>query len=226
MKAFLRAAMMLALGAGMIQGCGGDDDGPTGPEVPADVMVIHASPDAPAVDVLIEGRTVLTGFSYPNNTNYEAEPSGNTNVRVNQAGTATALVQSDLPLQRNAFHSIFVTGMASGPSLWVIQDDLTHPPAGQARVRFVNVSPNAATMDMGFQGSGAMFTGIGFRGASAFSNVAIGGRTIEVREAGTSNVAASVGLNLIDQGVYTVMLRGLVGGSGGQALTASIIVNK
>jgi hypothetical protein len=93
-------------------------------------------------------------------------------------------------------------------------------------VRFVNVSPDAGAMDMGFQGAGAMFAGHGFQGASGFSNVPVGSRTVEVREGGSTNVVASVGVNMIDQGVYTVLLRGLAGGSGSQGLTASVIANK
>jgi len=51
------------------------------------VRVIHASPDAPAVDVYVDGNAVLTNVAFPAISNYLELPAGPHSVAVAPAGS-------------------------------------------------------------------------------------------------------------------------------------------
>ena len=51
------------------------------------VMFVHASPDAPAVDIYAGKRQVARDLAFPNNTRYRVLRAGMRDVRVNVAGT-------------------------------------------------------------------------------------------------------------------------------------------
>ena len=80
-----------------------DDDDEIMQESKARVLVVHAAPDAPAVDLLVDNVKVnATALSYPNNTGYLEVPSGTRNIKVNATGTTTTVINADVPLMENA----------------------------------------------------------------------------------------------------------------------------
>jgi hypothetical protein len=79
--------LTLLLAAGALTAACSDDDDNTGPEGRARVRVVHASPDAPDVDVLLDDAEVLSDVPYLTASDYRDVPAGNLNLKVNAAGT-------------------------------------------------------------------------------------------------------------------------------------------
>ena len=80
---------LLTLGfavAAFAAGCS-DDDSNTGPATEAGVRVVHASPDAPSVDVLVDDAQVLSSVPYLGSSSYLEVP----------AGTPAYVMVTDLP---------------------------------------------------------------------------------------------------------------------------------
>ena len=72
-----------------------------------------------------------------------------------------------------------------------------------------------------------VFANYTFKKASAFTPLDAGTYNLQVRLAGTSTVVLDLpGITLTSGKIYTVFAKGLVGGTGSQALGAQIIVNK
>src|SRR5918994_7467978 len=88
--------LTLGLAAAAFASACSDDDSSTGPETEARVRVVHASPDAPSVDVLVDDNRVLTAVPYLAASGYLDVPSGSRNVKVNAAGTATTVIDADV----------------------------------------------------------------------------------------------------------------------------------
>lgn len=215
-------AMVIALG---VIGCG-DDDNPTAPAAQARVMAVHASPDAPAVDLLVDNAVVGTGLAFPNNTGYLGLNAGAHNVKVNVSGTSTTVINADVTVSAGSNYSVFACDSVSQISAIVLIDDLTAPAAGKAHVRFVHLSPNAPAVDVAVAGGPVLFANTAFKGFSAFTPVDAGTYNLEVRPAGTGTVVLALnGVALQAGKIYTVFARGFVGGSGAQDLGAQIIVN-
>ena len=216
---------MAILATFSLTSCGSDDkSNPLAPAPPARVMAVHASPDAPAVDLLVDGAVAGTGLAFPNNTAYLSVAAGTRNVKVNVAGTTTTVIDANLPVTGGINYTVFASDVVASIGAVVLTDDLTTPASGKAHVRFVHLSPNAPAVDVAVQGGPVVFANKAFKQYTAFTPVAAGTYNFEV--AGTATVALPLNGIVLQSGkIYTVFAKGLVGGSGAQALGAQIIVN-
>ena len=191
------------------------------------LMLIHASPDAPAVDVRVDAFTVASELAYPENTNYLDVETGDRYVQIFASGTDTAVFQDTLAIAENTTYSIFAANEAASLELLILEDDLTAPAAGNAHVRFIHLSPDAPAVDVTLEDGTVVFGDYEFKEASEFTPVAAGTVDLKVRAAGTSTVVLDVGhVNLVDGTIYTIFARGFLTGTGTQALGAEVIVNK
>jgi len=195
----------------------------------ANVLVTHASPDAPGVDLLIDDVKVNTQpLTYPNNTGYLDAETGTRNIKVNVAGTSTTVINGDLDLEVDKYYSVFAVDQVSEITALVLVDDLTMPATGKAHVRFVHLSPDAPAVDVAVASSGAVvFSDIAFKESTVFTPLDAGTYNLDVRVAGTSTVALVLDPITLQAGkIYTVFAKGFLAGTEAQALGAEIIVNK
>ncbi len=193
----------------------------------SNILVTHASPDAPGVDLLVDNEKKNTAaLNFPLNTGYLSVLSGTRNVKVNVAGTATSVINADLQFMKDQNYSIFAVDSVSKISAVVLTDDLTAPAAGKAHVRFVHLSPNAPAVDVALVGGAVVFPNKSFKGYTAFAPLDAATYNLEVRVAGTMNVALTLPpITLVAGKIYTVYAKGFLGGTGAQALGAEIIAN-
>jgi hypothetical protein len=195
----------------------------------ANVMVVHASPDAPGVDLLVDDVKLNTAaLNFPSNTGYLELEAGTRNLKVNVAGTTTTVINADVPFTKDMSYSVFAVDSVSVISAIVLTDDLTAPAAGKAHVRFVHLSPDAPAVDVAVASSGdVVFGNKAFKEYTAFTPLDAGAYNLDVRVAGTTTVALVLPTITLEAGkIYTVFAKGFLGGSGAQALGAEIIVNK
>jgi hypothetical protein len=194
----------------------------------AKVNVVHASPNAPGVDLLVDGTKVNTSaLSFPDNTGYLTVNAGARNFKVNVSGTSTTVIDATPTLTKNANYTVFAVDSVSKISALLLTDDLTAPASGKAHVRFVHLSPNAPAVDVAVASSGAVvFGNKAFKEYTAFTPLDAGSYNLDVRVAGTSTVALVLPTITLQAGkIYTVFAKGFLGGAGAQALGAEIIVN-
>lgn len=221
-----RSLRMLAIAAVVLTGwslTGCEDDKNSSSSY---LLVTHASPDAPGVDLLIDNQVVGTNLTYPNNTGYVKIDDGMRNVKVNVTGTSTTVINADLNFEKNEYYSVFANDSVSKLGALVLNDDLATPAAGKAHVRFVHLSPNAPAVDITTSTGAVVFGDYVLREASAFTPLDAATYNLEVRLAGTSTVVLALGNITVEAGkIYTIFAKGFVGGAGAQALGAQIIVN-
>lgn len=204
-----------------------DDDNPVASQPKANVMVVHASPNAPAVDLLVDNNVAGTGLAFPANTGYLPVNAGTRNVKVNVTGTSTTVINADLALTANSDYTVFAVDSVSKISTVVLEDNLATPAAGKAHVRFVHLSPNAPAVNITLTDGTIVFGNKAFKQSTDFTPLDAGTYNLQVRDAAT-NTAVVLSLNgvvLTAGDIYTVFAKGFVGGAGAQALGAEIIVN-
>jgi hypothetical protein len=218
---------MAILATFSLASCGSDNNtNPLAPAPQARVMAVHASPDAPAVDLLVDGAVAGTGLAFPNNTAYLSVAAGTRNVKVNVAGTTTTVIDANLPVTGGASYTVFASDVVASLGAVVLTDDLTAPASGKAHVRFVHLSPDAPAVDVAVQGGPVLFANRAFKQFTPFTPVDAGTYNLEVRPTGTSTVALPLNGIVLQVGkIYTVFAKGLASGSGAQTLGAQIIVN-
>lgn len=191
------------------------------------VMVVHASPDAPAVDVFVDNAKVLSEVPFPVNSPYLRVPAGTRNFKVKAANTDLTVIDATARLDWGRAYSVFAVNRLANIEPLVLNDDLRRPSPGKAKLRFVHLSPNAPAVDVALQGGAVLIPNKAFKEYTPFVELAAGTYDLEVRVAGTSDVALPLpGVKLQDGFIYTVWAKGLLGGTGDQALGAQVIVNR
>jgi hypothetical protein len=197
-------------------------------EEKAKVLVVHASPDAPGVDLLIDNEKVnSSAIIFPNNTGYLEIEGGIHNIKINAAGTSTTVINADVEFTKDMNYSLFACNVLNNIEAVLFSDDLTAPESGKAHVRFIQMSADAPAVDVALDGGNVVFPNVAFKQGTTFTPLAAGSYDLEVRVAGTQTVVLDLEPITVDNGkIYTVFAKGLLAVSGNQSLSAEIIVNK
>jgi len=230
MKKYTFVLFLFGLAISLVAaGCSSNSSDPTSPTTggQARVMAIHASPNAPGVDLYVDGSKVDSNLTFPNNTPYLSVNSGTRAIAVKVAGTSTTVLSANLPIAGNTYYSVFAIDSVADLHALVLIDTLTAPAAGKAHLRFIHLSPNAPAVDITDTTGAVIIANKSFMDYTSFIPLDAGTYNLQVRIAGTSTIVLRLsGIMLTEGKIYTVFAKGFVGGAGGQALGAQIIVNK
>ncbi len=196
----------------------------------ARIRVVHASPDAPAVDVYVNGTKAFANATYKAITPYAETPAGSKLIQVVPTGKTIAqgpvVISATIKVEAARYYSVLAVGKLSDIAPVVLADDNTLPEAGKAYVRFVHASPNAPAVDVIVPAANnlKLFTNIAFKGVGKYTPVDAGTYNVSVRVAGTDSSALEVkGLTLDEKTVYTIYAFGLANGT--PALSAGVSVD-
>lgn len=153
--------------------------------------MVHATPDAPKVDVYLDDKRVLDNLGYFTATAYLSAPAGERRVRIVAAGDALdrAILDVQQTLEDGRAYTLAATGSANKLALTVLRDDLSAPTSGKARVRAIHFAPGAPAVDVGLKGGDRLIKGLGFPKDSGYIELAGGSYDIQVYQAGSANVA-------------------------------------
>lgn len=180
----------------------------------AQLRAVHASPDAPAVDIWVNGNKAISNLAFKAVTGWIALPEGSYDVKVTAAGSTEAVIEATLPLDAGKYYSVAAAGKLADITAKVYQDDLSSLEAGKARLRVIHASPDAPAVDVAVKGGAVLVPNLAFPNASDYLTVDTMTANVEVRAAGTSTVALEVpGLTLAAGKVYTVYAVGLLAGT-------------
>jgi hypothetical protein len=228
-RTVLKALGVMALSV-FLTSCDGDDDDIERGQ--AQVMVVHASPDAPNVDVRVNNTVALTNVAYPTNSSYTAVTAGPINFKISPTGTTTYVIDANVTLEPNVNYSVYAIDSVSKIKAAVVADNLTTPAAGKAHVRFFHFSPNAPAVDIAVAGGPVLFSNRSFNDQTTTASVAnftpldAGTYNLEVRLAGSNTAVLTVpNVTLTDGKIYTVFAKGFAGATGAQALGPQVIVH-
>lgn len=178
----------------------------------ADVRVFHASPDAPAVDVLVDGAPVFTDLAFTDGSMNAPLFEGSYNIKVVVAGTSSAVIDVDLDLEAGTDYSVLAVNDVANIAPFVLVDDNTIA-EDAARVRFFHASPDAPAVDVYVTDGPELFDNISYLGTGDYIEVGEGTYDLEVRVADTDTVVLTVpGVPLNAGGVYTIFAEGFAGG--------------
>jgi hypothetical protein len=220
----------------------------------ARVKFIHAVADGPGVGILVNNRQFSGVLTTPPTTpaaltyasafpisDYATLDAGTAKIEVVIPASATTpqtpVISGNVPIEANKYYSIFAIGSVASANLeaLVTEDNIVPTDTSKAYIRFVNTVVNA---------TGGYDLGLGTNFPAALANVRykqisnfvaidpapIGAvaTAIVVRANGTTANLAPTTFTLIPikRRFYTVFVRGRVGGTGAQAITATLYTNR
>jgi len=163
--------------------------GPVSAADDAMVRVLHASPDAPNVDVWVDDQPALTDVPFKALSDYLALPAGEHQVKVTPAGDAdTAVIDAAVTVEAGQRYTIAAINALASIEAKVLVDD-ANPTADGAKVRIVHFSPDAGAVDVAPDGADALVEGLEFPNDTGYVDLAAGAYDLEVRAGGTDTVA-------------------------------------
>jgi hypothetical protein len=179
----------------------------------AKVRVVHASPDAPAVDVYLNGDQALSNVSFFTASDYLDLPAGTYQVQVTPAGqpASAAVIDASATIEAGKAYTIAATGAVANIAPTIIEDDLTAPAAGQAHVRVYHFSPDAPAVDVQLADGTKLIEGLAFPDASNYLPVPAGSYDLQVVPAGGSDVVIDLAGTALEGGrIYSVFATNVV----------------
>jgi hypothetical protein len=115
----------------------------------AEFKVLNASSVASPLNVLVDGNIVLSNIPFAGISNYVTASAGSHSFAVQATATPGAnLLTLVATLASATDTSLAFSGPAGALVPLVLNDNNLPPPAGRARVRFVNVSPGLGPLDV------------------------------------------------------------------------------
>ncbi len=169
------------------------------------VRVVHASPDAPNVDVWVDGETVLTDVPFTAVSDYLPLVAGTYNIQVTATGSTDPVIDADLTLEAGTSYTVAATGFLADIAPVVLTDDRA-PASGQAKLRVFHASPSApASVDVAVTDGPVLVEGLAFPEATAYLSVDAGAYPLEVRAAGDSEAALTLEATLEAGQNYTAI---------------------
>jgi len=184
------------------------------------VRVFHASPDAPNVDVLIDGGRVLENVSYTAASDFLGIDAGDRRVQVNVTGTEISAIDTHATFAEQTDYMIVAADKVSRITGLIFTTDRTTPEPGTARVRVLHAAASAPAVDVyvtapdvAIADAKPTLSNVPFKAMSDYLTVPAGTYDISVTVADTKTVAIEAkGLAVSDQLVATVAALDAKGG--------------
>lgn len=212
----------------LLASCLDDDNAQPQPIPVAYVSIYHESPNAPQLDVFVDNRPINT-LEFTDYTDYLNFYTGDRNFKINPFNASNALVDTTINFVDGAFYSLFIVNNISNVETLVVRDSASTPASGKAKVRFINLSPDAPALDVTpGENETPLFASQSFKQPSAFTEVNAENSSFDVKATGNTDVLVSVSdINLQPGRFYTIITRGFVNPPSGNnnALSIEVIRN-
>ena len=196
---------------------------------PADLRVVHASPDAPPVDVVVNddfASPLVSDLGFPDFTPFVSVPPATYNVKVTDSATQTVVpIDADVELAAGIRYTVLAVGNLAEIEPLIATDDARRV-ATNAKVRIIHASPTAQDVDIYVTAPGVdintvapTLAAVPFKANTGFISLAEGSYDVTVTPTGTKNAAIGPAtISIENGGIYTAVARDAEGGAGGAPL--------
>lgn len=187
--------------------------GVSGQSSMAKVRVVHASPDAPAVDVWVDGKKALTNVPFFAASDYLDLAAGSHDIKVVATGTTEPAVidAKGVAVEAGKAYTIAAVGKLAEIKPAIFVDNLAAPASGKAHVRVLHLSPDAPGVDVKLASGATLIPNLAFPKASDYLPVDAGSYDLQVTPAGASDVVLNLAGTKLEAGkIYDVFAVGLL----------------
>ncbi|MCH8506493.1 MAG: DUF4397 domain-containing protein [Ectothiorhodospiraceae bacterium] len=184
----------------------------------ARVRAMHLSPDAPNVDVLVNGDEVLSDVPFRAVSDYLTVLAGDYTIEIAPTGNTSSVATLDVSPEAGNAYSVLAIGLVNptngnGLELTAIQDATQPADGDDVLVRVIHASPDAPEVDVLADGAvlGGL-AGVPYFTVSDYLTVPAGTYDLAVNVADTATTVIDLpGTDLAAGTIYTVIATGLVG---------------
>lgn len=179
------------------------------------IRFLHASPNAPNLDIYIDGKKAVSNLPYGNLAGYAALQAGSHKIDTYLAGQTTNLILSTtMALIGDNFTTMAIAGVLPNLQYRVYEDRAESIPTNESYIRFVHLSPNTPAVDVVIEAGETLFSAITFGRTKQYKKINPGIYKLLVRASGTPNVLLGLPQLTFEGGkAYTLYAMGVMGGS-------------
>jgi hypothetical protein len=180
-------------------------------ETDASVRFVHASPDAPAVDVIVDGAVLTSNLAFGQVTDALAVSPDEHQLQIVPTGSeaSSAVIDTTLDLDGGNSYIVAAAGLLNDIESKIYDVDQDDLDAGQSRVRLINLSPEDTNIDFFITGGDELFDDLAFGDASDYTDLDAGAYDFEVRPHDQETASLSVPAFQVDEGnAYDLLLIG------------------
>ncbi len=218
----------------LMAGCKLDDN--DSPELPpvAYVSLYNASPNSPGLSIMVDRKVINNNsFDYSDHTGYLRFITGERMLEFGPYGANNVIADTTVKFEDGKAYSVFVVDNYDHADVLVLNDDTSEPATGKAKVRFLNLSPDAPEVNLDIAGTDStgdstLFASQSFKESSEFIELDAKLYDFKVKLASDENVLLSVPNATFQDGwTYTILVRGFRTPPGGSSsvLSAEVIVD-
>lgn len=179
----------------------------------AGLSIINASPDNQELDFVIGNQRVNDeAFKFGSKLGYFALYPGISSLNLTLRGKTEFILSKQQVFESNKFYSVFVVGTGTTREFLTVQDKLESTATDKANVRFINLSPDAAALDLTLTGSATeLASKKAFKETSDFIAVDAGDNvSFDIKDDATKAVKATLSSVKLEKGkFYTIWAKGL-----------------
>ncbi|RSD26273.1 DUF4397 domain-containing protein [Mesobacillus subterraneus] len=191
------------------------DTVPVNPETarPSMLRFLHASPNVKTVDIYLNGSRVLRDFDYKNNSSHMQLQPGKYQVDIYPAGeSVSTVISKKVTLQPGRVYTAAIAGPSAKLQLLTFEDR-PQTPVGEAKARFIHLSPDAPAVDIAGMNGDIIFPNVSFKQATTYLALMPMNITLEARVAGTKNTVLTIpDIKLEPNNAYTIVVVGTAKG--------------
>ncbi len=212
-------ALVVVLGAG----CRKDYLNPRVSSSPISaVAFFNASPDAPAVGLMLDQNTVDGSYAYTDRSFYFYAYSGTRKAAVTENNVKKTT--GDIVFKQGKYYSLFLAGPYSTSEFVVLEDSLKSFAPDKVNIRFVNMSFGAPSLDLGLTDGTTLVSGRTYKQNSAY--ISVNGNTtynFVIRDHGSTVAKVTLPATMLNTGRhYTIWAKGIYTGTGAAAIGGEI----
>jgi len=189
---------------------------------------VHASPGTGPLDFAMDNQRIGS-FSYTKDLGYYIAYPGSRFIGIVKKDSSRYITTLTANLKPGKYYSAFIADTLKSTKILLVEDDLSSPETNKAKVRFINLSPGSAPLDLVIQNqSTPLFTSKAFKEYTNFSSIDPSDTyTFQVKESGSSTIKASLPTVKIEKGkIYTIWAKGLSSTTDSTKFGLSILTNK
>ncbi|MCM3763175.1 DUF4397 domain-containing protein [Alkalihalobacillus oceani] len=151
-------------------------------ETEAQARVVHATPDAPKVDVYLDKVLVVEGLEFTEAGQYLSLSPGMHTFSIFPAGdTDAALVTDEVTVEAGQYYTLAAIGEVEAMSIAKLVDDQTTS-AGKTKLRVAHFSPLSPALSVATAEGEVLFPELIFPTTAAYLEVAPGSYSLEIKE--------------------------------------------
>jgi hypothetical protein len=193
------------------------------------LTVINTSPTLGTYNVYLNTVQVNTAaIPFTGTIPYFQITPGVNTVKFTTASSTDNLLTKEVTLENDKAYSLFLIGKAGQLDGLLVPDDLSPVSANQAFIRFINLSPDAATLELSETGKAAIVKEEAYKSASPFVATEAKTYSFDLKDKVTGVVLKTLtGVTLSSGKMYTIAACGIVDATANdQPLRIQVFTNR